>query len=747
VGLTEFGVTLKLLSDELDDDDLPAGDRAEPKARGRRRQNPEPDLKDRPGLDQLMRPRSVAVIGASNDPARVPGLTIAYLKGAGFAGEIWPVNPTRETVQGLKAYPSVASLPGVPDVAVIVVPFPLVQQAIEDCAARGVKAAIVFTTGYGEADAEGARAERKLVQTARAAGMRLLGPNCLGCFNSELAFYGTFAIALAKGFARPGNLAVVSQSGAYGEQICYLMRNRGLGVRYFISTGNEADIDLGEVISWLADQPEIDVIVAYAEGARNPARLMAALRKAQEADKQVVFMKVGRSNAGAAAAASHTASLAGDDRVWDAVFQKYGVFRAESAEEQIDIAYAAARRIFPKGRSVGILTVSGGFGIHLCDAAEHHGLDVPPLPKATAERLHEILPFGSISNPVDASGRIVERLDRLGECLDLLGGKSGYDSVLAFFGTVAIAPAMSKPLFEAVAGAAEGLTDRLIILSLIAEDEVVRAYEAAGYLVFPDAHRASRALAGLVKLAEGRARRHRPIALPGPAEIGVGPLSEHASKALLAAAGVPVLPDRLVRSSEAAAEAGAELGYPVALKICSPAIPHKTEIGGVLLDVADAAAAHAGYSELMTRAAAAGYAQDAVEGVIVAPMAPKGVEAILGVQVDPTFGPAVMFGLGGTYVEVFKDVALRLAPIDEDEAHAMMREVRAWPIFEGARGERPADIDALAKALCALSRFAAANADRLSSIDVNPFVVWPEGQGGAALDALVTPAAPADDGA
>jgi acyl-CoA synthetase (NDP forming) len=570
--------------------------------------------------------------------------------------------------------------------------------------------------------------------------MRLLGPNCLGCFNSELNFYGTFAIALATGFARPGNVAVVSQSGAYGEQVCYLLRKRGLGVRYFVSTGNEADIDLGEMISWLADQPEIDVIVAYAEGARNPDRLLAALKKAQDCDKQIVFMKVGRSSAGAAAAASHTASLAGDDRIWDAVFYKYGVFRAESAEEQVDIAYAASRRIFPKGRSLGVLTVSGGFGIHVCDAAEQFGLDVPPLPPASAERLRELLPFGSIANPVDASGRVVESLETLRDCLELLASRSGYDSVVGFFGTVAIAPA----LFDAVINAADVVKDRLVILCLIAEEEKVRAYEAAGYLVFTDGHRAVRALAGLVRLAEGRTRRSKAIDLPPPSEIGTKALSEHASKALLAAAGVPMHPERLVRSAKAAGVAAAELGYPVVLKICSPDIPHKTEIGGVLLGLQDEAAVAAAYDLLIQRAAAAGFAADVLEGVIVASMAPKGVEVILGVQVDPTFGPAVMFGLGGIHVEVFKDVALRLAPFDEAEARVMMREVGAWPLLEGVRGTPPADIDILAKALSALSRFAAANADRLSSIDINPFVVWSEGAGGAALDALVTPASPTE---
>jgi acetate---CoA ligase (ADP-forming) len=692
----------------------------------------------RGSLDLLFKPQSIAIVGASNNPGSLSGLALSYLIRSRFAGEIWPVNPNRTKVQGVPAYASIADLPSAPDVAIIVVPFAIVQQAVEACAALGVGAVMVFTTGYGEAGEEGQAAQQKLLETVRAANMRMLGPNCLGCWNAETGFYGTFAIGLNTGFPFAGNVGVVSQSGAYGEQVAHLARKRGLGVRYFVSTGNEADIDVGEAIRWMADQPEVDVIIAYAEGTRNPKRLEAALHYAQAADKQIIFLKAGRSSVGAAAASSHTAALAGDDRIWDAVFAKYGVYRAQATEEQVDMAYAAARRIFPTDNTLGILTVSGGFGIQLCDAGARLGLDVPPLPAAIAGRLKALLPFGSINNPLDASGQVVSNLSSLQDAIKTLVLNAGYQSVVAFLGTLPLAPSMAPPLLEAMTAAAEEFRDRLVVLCLLADEEAVRAYEAAGYLVFQDTQQAARAVAGLVALGKGRKPRPIvPISLQAPLDNALGQIVEHDAKLLLAEAGVPSLPERLTRSREEAVEAATAIGFPVVMKICSPLIPHKTEIGGVLLSVLDGEAVKSGYDLLLSRAAAAGYDSAAIEGVIVAPMAPKGIETILGVSVDPTFGPAVIFGLGGIHVELFNDSTLRLAPFDEEEAHIMIREIRGWPLLEGVRGSKPADVAALALALAALSRFAAANADRLVSIDVNPFTVWEEGKGAAALDALI----------
>lgn len=689
-------------------------------------------------LDLLLKPRSVAIIGASDNADRLPGMSLNYMIQAGFSGELWPVNPKRETVQGLKAYSSVDDLPRAPDVAIIATPAHLVAQAVEDCSRRGVGAVVIFAIGYSEAGEEGRKAEEALVKSAHASGMRVLGPNCLGCFNSAIGFYGTISISLASGLPKAANVAVVSQSGAYGEQVSYELKQRGVGVRYLVTTGNASDIDVGEAIDWVAGQDDVDVIVAYAEGAGDAGRLVGALKHAQEAGKRVIFTKVGQSETGMAAAMSHTASLAGDDRVWDAVLRKYGAYRAISTEEQVDMAYAASRGMLPAGRKLGILTVSGGFGIQLCDAAARYGLDVAPLTEQLKTELTELLPFGSINNPVDASGQIVAELDRLKSSIARMSDpQAGYDVTVFILGSVPLGPGMGPALVEALLDLAPSVQDRLVTLCLVADDDTLARLEDAGYLVFGDVYDAARALAGLAKIAEGhRGPGAEDTKLPGPFSAK-DKLSEFDAKALLAEAGLPVPPEVLAKTPEEAVLAAEKIGYPVVMKVCSPDILHKTEIGGLLLGVGDAESVRRGFDTLVGRVRDGGYEQAALQGILVTGMAPRGTETILGVQVDPTFGPTVLFGMGGIHVEVMKDSALRLAPICETEAYEMIREINAFPLLEGVRGAKPSDIDAIAKALVALSRFAAANSDQISTVDVNPFVVWEEGKGGAVLDALI----------
>ncbi|KHK89807.1 acetate--CoA ligase family protein [Novosphingobium malaysiense] len=694
------------------------------------------DLKS---LDVLLKPRSVAVIGASDNPHRLPGMSLAYMKLAGFEGDLWPVNPKRETVQGLKAYPSVDDLPGTPDVAIIATPAHLVQQAVEDCSRLGVGAVVIFAVGYSEANEEGRKAEQALLDAARKSGMRVLGPNCLGCFNAATGYYGTISISLASGLPTAGNVAVVSQSGAYGEQLAYLLKERGVGVRYLVTTGNACDVDVGSAIDWMAAQDDVDVIVGYAEGVGDRDRFVSALERAQAAGKQLVFMKVGQSETGMAAAMSHTASLAGDDKVWDAVLRKYGAYRPVSTEEQVDIAYAASRGLLPAGRKLGILTVSGGFGIQLCDAADQYGLEVAPLRDEVARELTELLPFGSINNPVDASGQIVGELERLKASIACLSDPAaGYDATAVILGSVPLGPGMGTVLVDALLELAPTVRDRLVALCCVADRETVLRVEQAGYLVFADVHDAARAIAALATLSEYKSRQASgAIALPSPIPRG-GKLSEFDAKRVLEAAGLPVPPERLARSADEAVAAADAIGYPVVLKVCSPDILHKTEIGGILLNLPDASAVREGYATLVERAASAGFAESALQGILVTGMAPRGTETILGVQVDPTFGSTVLFGLGGIHVEVMKDSALRLAPVSEEEAHEMIREIKSFPLLNGVRGSRPSDLDTLARAIASLSRFAAANADTITSVDVNPFVVWEEGKGGAALDALIS---------
>lgn len=694
-------------------------------------------------LTALFCPRAVAIVGASDDVVRISGRPLRYLREGGFKGTILPVNPRRGVVQGLKAYSTVADLPEVPDVALLAVPADLIRGAVQDCAAKGVKAVVIFSAGFAETGEQGQRAQNELRDIARSSGMRILGPNCLGVFNSALGFYGTFASALDRDLPVAGPVAVVSQSGAYGAHVAYLARARGLGVRYCISTGNEADVEIAEVLRWLARRPEVGVIMAYAEGIRDGATFIEALRIAHDGSKPVVFMKVGRSVAGAGAVSSHTAALAGSDALYDAVFRQYGVYRALTTDEQLDVAYACARGIFPGGNRLGIVTVSGGVGVQMCDAAERYGLDVAPMPPAAQRKLKEVLPYAAVANPVDVTAQALNDMNVLAKNLEVMLDECDYDALIGAFLTVPAARPFAASLREAISRGTRNHRDRLMVLCMVADPDVVRSYEQAGFLVFEDAYRAIAAIGALAQLRRDFARSlPAPPPVARPREVlGSGRLSEYEAKRILAAAGVPVLSERLARSAEEAVAAAEAVGYPVAMKIVSPDIAHKTEVGGVILDVADAAGVRNACAALKARAETA--VPDArIDGVLVAPMAPRGVETIIGVSRDPIFGPVVMFGLGGIFVEAFKDVTFRLAPFDEAEARRMIREVKGYALLEGARGAARSDVDALVQALVRVSEFAA-NAADVESMDVNPFLVLPAGHGAVALDAAIVPAAEA----
>jgi acyl-CoA synthetase (NDP forming) len=690
------------------------------------------------GLESLFRPRSVAILGASDDPTRISGRPVRYLIEGGFKGGIYPVNPNRETVQGLKAYPSLTAVPDAPDVALIAVPAGMTEAAVAECVACGVRGAVIFSAGYAESSADGLAMQQRIVSIAREGGLRLLGPNCLGVFNPQIGFYGTFTQSLDREMPKPGPLGIISQSGAYGSHIAYLARRRGIGINYWITTGNEADIDIAESLEWMAGQPDVKVIMTYVEGVRDGERFRAALELAHRNRKPIVMMKVGRSEVGAKAATSHTASLAGSDAIYDALFRQYGVHRAATTEEQIDVAYACARGIFPKGDKLGVVTLSGGAGVLICDSAERHGLDVAPMPAAAQKTLKALLPFASVENPVDTTAQALNDMSLLAKNMEVILDEGGYDALLGFFSTVPNARTLAGPLRQAIADGCARFPDRLIAMSMIGDEDVVRSYEASGFLAFEDPDRAVLALAALARF--GRAFERSTLAEPvePAAALPAKAMSEHAAKELLGAAGVPFLGERLASDRAAAGAAADAIGYPVVMKIASPDIAHKTEIGGVLIGVADPAAAMAGFDELLSRAAR--HRPDAfIEGVIVAPMARPGVETIIGVSRDPVFGPAVMFGLGGVHVEALKDVTFRLAPFALEEARRMIDEIRGRALLDGVRGAPPSDVEALARLLVKVSQFAAAHRDDVETIDLNPVLVHPEGQGVVALDALIVP--------
>ena len=687
-------------------------------------------------LTGMFSPTSVAVLGASAEPARIGGRPIDLMRKQGFAGTIYPVNPRRDEVQGLRCYPSVADLPAVPDVAIVAVAAEIAVDAVADLAARGVKNVVMLSAGFAEVDDAGAAAQDRMVGIARAAGMRLLGPNCLGLFNARLAFYATFSAAFDSGWPIPGRIGIASQSGAYGSHVFAAMRDRGIGTPLMVTTGNEGDVTIGDIIGWMAEDPDTDVIAAYAEGIRESDSFLAALAAAKAAKKPIVMMKVGRSALGTAAAQSHTASIAGDDAVTDAVLREFGVVRARTTEEMIDIALTATRKIYPAGNSLGVLTVSGGAGVLISDAAEVLGLPMPAMPQDAQDRLRAIIPFCAPRNPVDCTAQITNQPQSLGSFAEALVVDGGYKSILAFWSQAGATEANVGRLTTSVTPLIAQHPDRLFMLSVLAPRATQQRYEAAGFVVMEDPSRAVAALHAMGRFGDAFAEGPKapPPEVPAFTLPATTP-SEAEAKTLLAAAGIPAAPERACATVDAAVAAAREIGFPVVLKILSPDIIHKSEIGGVLLDIADETAVRAGFATLMQRGATVAGAR--LDGVLVAKQLKGGVECILGIHRDPVFGPIAMFGLGGIFVEVLKDVVFHRAPFGEDVAETMIRSIRAAPLLTGVRGRKPADIKALARMLARLSVFAHQAGDRLAGIDLNPVLAMPEGEGAFAVDAVI----------
>jgi acetate---CoA ligase (ADP-forming) len=688
------------------------------------------------GLTPLLAPRSVAVLGASSDPTRISGRPIAYMRSQGFQGALYPINPNRTEVQGLKAYPTIADLPETPDVAIVAIASEHVPPAIDELGKKGCKAIVMFTAGFAEMDEAGEAVQAKMVATARSYGMRLLGPNCLGVFDARRSYYATFSSSFDSGWPVPGRIGIASQSGAYGTHLYTLARNRGIGASLCVMTGNEADVTVGECIGWLAENPEVDVIAVYAEGIREAPGLIAALEAARAAKKPVVMQKVGRSELGTKAAKSHTASIAGDDAVTEAVMAEFGVYRARNSEEMLDIAHTATRKIYPARNTLGVITVSGGAGVLISDVAESLGLEMPEMPAATQKKLRDLVPFCAPRNPVDATAQVSNDVTLIKTFTESMVRDGGYASVLGFFSMTASSrrwPAIREQLNLVKAEN----PDRLYALSVIVPPDRRDELEADGWIVHEDPTRAVTAIDAMGRFgaAFAAAAAAPPPSVPAVTLPAKNP-TEAEAKRLLGAAGIASAPEAECATADEAVAAAERFGYPVVMKILSPDIVHKSEIGGVLLDVVDPAGVREGFALLLDRAKTAA-PRAKLEGVLVARQLKGGVECILGIHRDPVFGPMAMFGLGGIFVEVLKDVVFRRCPFGADVAEQMIRSIKGAPLLLGARGRKKADVKALAETLARLSAFAAAAGPRLQSIDINPVFAMPEGEGAFAVDAVI----------
>ena len=591
--------------------------------------------------------------------------------------------------------------------------------------------------------ASGQALQDRIRDTAQRTGVRVLGPNCLGAVSIADRSIATFSIVLESSMPNAGAVGIVSQSGNIGSYTMLLAGERGFGISRFMTTGNECDVDVADGIAFLARDPTTQVILCCLETCRNPQRLQQALEAARQARKPVIVLKIGETEAGQAAAASHTGALAGSEAVFDAMFHRAGAWRVRSVEQLVDLGQAAvalgADRL-PRGRRVSLMTGSGGFGVLMADAATAAGLQLPAPSEETQRRIVEVVPFASPRNPVDATAQMSSRPEILETILTALLEDENSDAVVLLVSSALYLPRLRSVFMAALTSVRQLYPNRMVALCMHGPADAVAELAALGFPVTDGLNACCTMLSGLVGLAEGLARQPEPaVTLPMATHLPPEAFrTEFGAKRALSTAGVPVLPERMVTDPVSAAAAASKLGFPVVLKIVSADLPHKTEVGGVVLGLADASAVEAAATAMLARVQEA--APNArIDGLLVAPMVSGGTEMILGTTTDPVFGPVVMAGLGGIFAEILRDVAVRPAPVSAGEAMDMLRSLRAFPVLNGARGAQPADLPAAAAAIAALSLFAAQHGDSIAEIDINPLLVRPAGQGVVALDALIIP--------
>ena len=688
-------------------------------------------------ISRLLQPRSVAVIGASGDPAKTAGRPVSYLLKHGFTGAIYPVNPKLDRIGELACYRDVASLPEVPDVGIVLLGAERAHLAVRELAARGAAAAIVLASGYTETGEEGARRQQQLVEAA--GGMRILGPNTIGLVNLTDDIVLSASGALEMDHFHAGTIGVVSQSGGILGALLSRASARGIGLSKLVSTSNEVDLELADFVDALVDDPATRVIALYVEAIRHPGKFRAAALRAAQAGKPIVAFKIGRSEAGAQAAVSHTGALAGADRMYDALFRQTGVIRAQTFGDLLDIPAALATARVLRGKRVAILTSTGGAGTLVSDSLGVGGFETPAPDARTAAALRALQTGDHAAldrNPIDVTLAGLQP-DLLRGAIKALLASPSYDALAIIVGSSGV----GRP--ELMAGAIADclpLSDKPVLAYVSPHaPEAASLLTARGVPAFTAAESCTAALAGMLHASQWKAPQadDASVSRVEAGELPTGSLDEAQAKQLFARFGVPCAREVVVQGADDAERAARELGGRVVLKILSGEITHKSDVGGVAVNVTP--------EQVGARLAAMAGDVERNTGVrptrfLVQEMVSGGTELILGLHRDP-LGTAILLGMGGVTAELFKDTTMRLLPpqggLGREEALAMARELKTWPLLDGFRGRAKADVDALVDAIVAFSRMAAQLGDQLVEAEINPIFVLPQGQGVRAADGVV----------
>lgn len=693
-------------------------------------------LDPRAALRRALAPRSIAVIGASDNPHKIGGRPIAYLGRFGFKGPVYPINPTRPEVQGLHSFKSLQALPEAPDLAIIAVPGEAAVQAVDECAAAGVSVAIIMSSGFGEVHADGKRQEVAMRERARAAGMRLVGPNSQGLANFGTGAVASFSTMFTEVPPADGPIGIISQSGAMSVIPYGLLRERGLGVRHSHATGNDCDVTVCELATVVAEDPGLKLLMLYLEGIPDPWHLAEAARIARERGLPLVVLKAGRTAAGQAAAQSHTGALANEDRTVDAFLQEHGILRAQSMAELVDTAPLYLQGWRPQGRRLVAISNSGAVCVLTADAATQANMPLEPLQPATQDALRGILPgFATVRNPVDITAALLTNSNLFGGILPPISRDPAAD---AFLVGIAVAGAgYDVDAFARDAAVFARETGKPLVVAA-PQAPVAERFKAQGLVAFPTEGQAVQALGQYLTHMQLMAQaKARPPAVPQrPLPIGDTQLLDEAdSLALLARHGVPVVTHRLCASEEEAIRAFERMASPkVVVKGCTAQASHKSELGLVRLGITDGEGLRQAWHAIQRAAANAGVA---LRGVIVAEQASGQRELMVGARLDPVFGPVVLVGDGGKYVEALPDVQVLPAPFAAEQVETALRRLRISPLLDGVRGEPPLDVAAFCQAAVAVGKLVSDPAAGIGQLDINPVMVGARGNGCVALDAVI----------
>jgi acetate---CoA ligase (ADP-forming) len=708
------------------------------------------DIPLRTDLERFFNPRAIAIIGASQDFGTIQGQPLKHLQSHGYKGALYPVNPRYAEVAGLKCYASLTDVPETPDLVLILVNAARVADMLEQCGAKGVPYVIIFSSGFSEVGGGGVDLQQRLAQIARDNDIGVIGPNCQGMINIADRVFAGFGSVFNFDY-EPGPVSMVSQSGGFGFSVMNLSsKDGGLAFRQMVTTGNEIGVSTVDFLEYFIRDPKTEIIAGYIEGLKDARRLVEVGDKALLAGKPILMWKVGNTEQGQRAAASHTANLGGAMALYRAAFRQKGIIQVDDIQDVVDYGRAFRSGRLPAGNRLAIITISGGAGILMTDECVSGGIQLAQLSDETMAKLREFIPsFGSLLNPVDVTAAIFNDTTLINRTLQAIIDDPGVDMIAMI--NASLQGKLADQVAKEIVTVAKK-TEKPVFLCWSARD--VDAREAYGLLDearlphYKSPVRCGRAMVAVSWYAEAKRRNERQraekgvtIERPAVRESLAGrtaDVAEFEAKRILGEYGIPVTQETLATGREEAIAAASRIGYPVAIKVQSADISHKTEAKAVRLGIVDERELAAAYDEVLANARA--YKHDArIEGVLVQAMVKGGTEAILGVTNDPLFGPAVMFGLGGIFAEVLKDVSFRLAPVTPAVAREMISEIKGYAVLAGARGKPPADIDALAEVIVKLSALAVDLRDHVAELDVNPLFVMEKGRGVVAADALIKP--------